>query len=55
MFNGQWFSSSALGPLDTHYDAAGIGNINGAGGDDVLWHNPTTGQTTSWLLAAGGH
>ena len=32
----------------------GSGDFNGDGRDDLLWRNPSTGQTTDWLGQPNG-
>ncbi|HEX6410061.1 MAG TPA: VCBS repeat-containing protein, partial [Sphingomicrobium sp.] len=36
------------------WQVVGIGDFNGDGRDDILWRNPSTGQTTNWLGQANG-
>ena len=38
----------------TSWQVEGIGDFNGDGRDDILWRNPSTGQTTDWLGQANG-
>jgi hypothetical protein len=40
--------------IPTSWNVVGIGDFNGDGRDDILWRNPSTGQTTDWLGQANG-
>jgi hypothetical protein len=52
MQNAQWAGSVSVGSFDAAYQVAGSGDFNHSGTADILWRNPTTGQTNEWLLAA---
>ena len=43
--------ASACAP---HWQVIGIGNSNGDGMTDILWHNPATGEFSTWLLDING-
>ena len=53
MLNGNWAQSASLGTFDPAYQLAGTGDFNHDFNGDLLWRNPTTGQTGMWLLAPG--
>ena len=40
--------------IPTSWQIVGSGDFNGDGRDDLLWRNPSTGQTTDWLGQANG-
>jgi hypothetical protein len=40
--------------VSTAWEVAGVGDFNGDGRSDILWRNPTTGQTADWLGTANG-
>ena len=40
--------------IPTSWQIEGIGDFNGDGRSDILWRNPSTGQTTDWLGYANG-
>lgn len=64
---GQWAASIRLGSHGTEWQVAGVGNFDYAPlthsgapppapdflGDDILWQNPSTGQTDIWLMDRG--
>jgi hypothetical protein len=50
MHDGNWLSSVSLGAFDPAYALAGAGNFDHTEGDDMLWHDAATGQTSAWLL-----
>lgn len=64
---GQWSQSIDLGNHGTDWQVAGVGNFDFAPlthlgtppstpdflGVDILWNNPTTGQTDIWLMELG--
>ncbi len=53
--NGGFTSNfgNAYGQVDTSWSVAGVGDFNGDGRDDVLWHSDT-GRVTNWLAQANG-
>jgi hypothetical protein len=40
--------------IPTSWQIVGSGDFNGDGRDDLLWRNPSPGQTTDWLGQANG-
>ena len=51
-FSGNDFSFYTT--ASTSWQVDGIGDFNGDGRDDILWRNPSTGQTTDWLGQTNG-
>ena len=51
--NGHWVTSAEPGSVSSGYQAVGTGDFTGDGTSDILWQNPTTGDTQEWLLNAG--
>ncbi|MBN1916661.1 MAG: FG-GAP repeat protein [Verrucomicrobia bacterium] len=35
------------------YEIKGVGDLNGNGKDDIVWHNTTTGEVAVWLMNGG--
>jgi FG-GAP-like repeat len=53
--NGKQALSWKCGPDCTQdWKPIGVGDFNGDGTSDVLWHNVGTGELSAWLLAANG-
>jgi hypothetical protein len=46
-------STTDLGFVPTSWNIAGIGDFNGDGVNDILWHN-ANGDTSIWLMTANG-
>jgi hypothetical protein len=46
-FTGNGANSASTASAD--WQVAAIGDYNGDGRDDILWHNSSTGQVTNWL------
>ena len=51
--NGQWAGSVDVGPHPLGWQPAGFGDLNGDGTNDLLWHNPSTGNVDLWKLVNG--
>ncbi len=47
--NNVVFTTANLTTLDSNWQS-NIGDFNGDGKTDVLWHNKSTGENTSWLM-----
>ncbi len=52
--NGQWAASAEPGSIPSGYQVAGVGDFTSSGTSDILWQNPTTGDTQEWLIKNGG-
>lgn len=48
-----WRCDAASG-CSSHWRAVGTGDFNRDGRTDLLWHNPTTGEVSAWLLDSRG-
>jgi hypothetical protein len=35
---------------DLNWRVAGVGDFNGDGKSDILWHNSATGQNVTWIM-----
>jgi hypothetical protein len=49
--NNTAFIKTTLPPVYRSWRVAGIGDLNGDGKSDVLWHNPSTGAMVTWPSA----
>jgi hypothetical protein len=47
--NNIFFTTGTLTTLDSNW-TSNIGDFNGDGKTDILWHNNATGANTSWLM-----
>ncbi len=52
--NGEWAASAEPGSIPSGYQVAGVGDFTSSGTSDILWQNPTTGDTQEWLIKNGG-
>ena len=51
--SGQWMNSVSPGPHPAGYQVVAIGDTTGTGTSDIIWFNPTTGDTDEWLINNG--
>jgi hypothetical protein len=43
-------SLKSLGTVPLEWEIAQVGDVNGDGKDDVIWHNTINGQVVGWLM-----
>ena len=51
--SGQWMASISPGTHPAGYSVVGVGDFTGTGTSDILWFNPSTGDTDEWLINNG--
>ena len=51
--DGEFAASAQPGSIPSGYQVAGTGDFTGNGTSDILWQNPTTGDTQEWLINNG--
>jgi hypothetical protein len=51
--DGEWTASAQPGSIPSGYQVAGTGDFTGNGTSDILWQNPSTGDTQEWLINNG--
>jgi VCBS repeat-containing protein len=53
LVDGEWAASAQPGSIPSGYQVAGTGDFTGNGTSDILWQNPTSGDTQEWLIDNG--
>jgi hypothetical protein len=51
--DGEFAASAQPGSIPSGYQVAGTGDFTGNGTSDILWQNPSTGDTQEWLIDNG--
>ncbi len=53
LVDGEWAVSAQPGSIPSGYQVAGTGDFTGDGTSDILWQNPSNGDTQEWLINNG--